>query len=101
MDDLTQAHSPEYGRLKLKSVSVIYSDLIAPHLATDDLLSFHDAKAQEKQSKHKGLQDAITTLQHKYQKDIVSFGITPKTSAGYVGTKIAFSRVPEKEEFWQ
>lgn len=101
MDDLTQAHSPEYGRLKLKSVSVIYSDLIAPNLATDDLLSFHDAKAQEKQSKHKGLQDAITTLQHKYQKDIVSFGITPKTSAGYVGTKIAFSRVPEKEEFWQ
>lgn len=26
-------------------------------------------------------------------------GLTPKTDAGYLGTKIAFTRIPEKEEF--
>ena len=29
----------------------------------------------------------------------VNVGYYPKTSAGHVGTKIAFTRVPEKEEF--
>jgi hypothetical protein len=31
--------------------------------------------------------------------DTINFGVPPKTIAGYVGTKIAFSRVPDKEEF--
>lgn len=101
MADIMATHSPEFGRIKLKSVSVIYSDLIAPNLVTNDLFLHADKALHEKQNRKAALQEAITSLQHKYQKDVVSFGITPKTSAGYVGTKIAFSRVPKQEEFWQ
>lgn len=50
--------------------------------------------------KNDALTRALDRLQDKYQRETVSLGLPPKTLAGYVGTKIAFSRVPDREEFW-
>ncbi len=80
----------------IKKISVIFYDLEQPHLVTQDLFSIHT----KPQDKHEPLTQALEHLQKKYKKDVVSLGIPPKTAAGYVGTKIAFSRVPKTEEFW-
>ena len=40
-------------------------------------------------------------LQNKYHKETVWLGVTPKTMSGHVGTKIAFSRIPDQAEFWE
>jgi DNA polymerase-4 len=50
-------------------------------------------------SKRESLTAAIEALNKKYHRDAVSLGIVPQTLAGHVGTKIAFSRVPDREEF--
>jgi len=39
------------------------------------------------------------SLNQCYGDHTVSFGLTPKTNAGFLGTKIAFNRVPTLEEF--
>ncbi len=38
-------------------------------------------------------------INRQYGAESIQLGISPRTSAGYVGTKIAFSRVPDMDEF--
>jgi len=86
--------------IRIKKVSVTFFGLAMQETITDDLFlpSLHNNHSAA--VKNESLTRALETLQARYQKDVVSLGITPKTSAGYVGTKIAFSRVPDQEEFW-
>tara|TARA_R110001592_G_scaffold79054_5_gene236796 strand:+ start:12079 stop:13368 length:1290 start_codon:yes stop_codon:yes gene_type:complete len=84
----------------IKKISVVFSNLVTPDMITDDLFlsAAHNEGVQS--LKNEALTQALEKLQHKYKKEVVSLGIPPKTSAGYVGTKIAFARVPDTEEFW-
>ena len=52
-----------------------------------------------KREKNEKLASAMDALRDKYQKEQVWLGVTPQTLAGHVGTKIAFSRIPDKDEF--
>ncbi len=84
------------NRILIQKISVIFHDLENSERITDDLF-----KTQPHDKKNFGaLTQALEHLQNKYKKEVVSLGIPPKTASGYVGTKIAFSRVPETEEFW-
>lgn len=86
--------------LKFKKLSVTYHGLVTKDMITDDLL-LQNAQHHVQPKKHSlDLVKALDGLQQKYHKDVVSLGLPPKTAAGYVGTKIAFSRVPDQEEFW-
>jgi DNA polymerase-4 len=38
-------------------------------------------------------------INQKYGAEAIRLGVSPKTQAGYVGTKIAFHRIPDMEEF--
>lgn len=98
VDDLWHRIFQSLGtdRVLIKKISVIFFDLERPHLITGDLFSALPAP----QKNFEPLTQAIEHLQNKYQKEVVSLGMPPKTAAGYVGTKIAFSRVPDKAEFW-
>lgn len=79
--------------LKVKKISIILHDLLQEHEITEDLF-------KEKTKQHK-LDNTLDSLKHKYKKDVISFGLPPKTLSGFVGTKIAFSRVPEQHEFYE
>lgn len=98
VDDLWYSILRDIGtdRILMKKISVIFYDLEKPHLVTDNLFSTR----AEPQKDYEPLTQAIEHLQNKYHREVVSLGIPPKTAAGYVGTKIAFSRVPDQEEFW-
>lgn len=91
-------HSP--SALRFRKVSVTLYDLSRSGDITYDLFETGQKETQEKLRKHDALTQALDKLQDRYQRETVSLGLPPKTLAGYVGTKIAFSRVPEKEEFW-
>lgn len=93
-----RAHSTEH--ITIKKVAVIYHNLVKPDMITDDLFLSQVAQDAQKTQQTESLSQALDDLRTKYQKDVVSVGLCPKTSAGYVGTKIAFSRVPDIEEFW-
>ena len=83
-----------------KKISTILSGLRTPEEITGDLLDENYQTRLEKLKKNEALAAALDTLQTRYQKETVTLGTVPNTQSGYVGTKIAFSRVPDTEEFW-
>lgn len=100
-DDLFRGAGRRYERrMVFKKISVILHGLRAPGEIIDDLF---DTSYQENKTvfeKRTRLTAALDHLQQKYKAETVTLGLPPKTLAGHVGTKIAFSRVPEREEFW-
>lgn len=99
-DDAVLMHMRRYGPLRLRKLSVILSGLVRREDITDDLLDAANSRVQARLAKCESLTRALDTLQRRYAREVVSLGLPPQTLAGYVGTKIAFSRVPEEQEFW-
>jgi len=89
-----------YPNLKFKKVSVLLTGLCRKEDITDDLFEKPDPATHIRRQKQEALALALDSLQTRYQKETVCLGVAPKTAAGHVGTKIAFSRVPDREEFW-
>jgi len=84
-------------KVRLLKVSVTLHDLYEPQETMLDL--FESAEMLPRHTKSARLSRAIDHLNKRYGPQTVTIGTCPKTTAGYVGTKIAFSRVPEREEF--
>lgn len=87
----------ETGKARLIKVSVMLFDLYESQEMTLDL--FEVSGLQNRTMQNTRLSEAMDSLNQKYGGGSVTLGAIPKTSAGYVGTKIAFTRVPELEEF--
>ena len=100
LEDMWQIMSGYYPNERLKKVAVILSNLHKEESISGDLFIAGDPTEKRIQDKREKLSQALDFLQDKYQKETVWMGTIPQTLAGHVGTKIAFSRVPEKEEFW-
>ena len=91
---------PNFANMILfKKVSVILHGLQKNDVITDDLFATGVVENKKVMDKREKLVGALDKLQDKYKREIVSLGITPQTLAGHVGTKIAFSRVPDMKEF--
>lgn len=97
--DLYTQFPPDSG-VKFKKISTILSGLRTGNDITSDLFQNNTPNLKRQAAKNEALSAALDKLQNKYQKETVWLGVTPKTVAGHVGTKIAFSRVPDREEFW-
>ncbi len=88
------------GRQTFKKVSVILHHLREDGQITDDLFDTEIAETRHVLGRREKLSAALDLLQDKYKRETVWLGVVPQTLAGHVGTKIAFSRVPDREEFW-
>ena len=88
-----QRMQQETGQARLLKVSITLSNLEPQEQVIPDLFA-RPQKAQDERLSH-----AMDQLNTRYGKQTVTLGTMPKTSAGYVGTKIAFNRIPELEEF--
>jgi DNA polymerase-4 len=42
---------------------------------------------------------ALDTLNYRYGRDTVLLGMMPEDGRSFSGTKIAFTRIPDREEF--
>ena len=87
-------------QLRFKKVSVVLHHLGQHDSFSYDLFETCHHEHLEVIRQRDALTQALDTLNQKYKKETVTLGLPPKTLAGHVGTKIAFSRVPEQEEFW-
>lgn len=108
-DNLTFAHClntlwaqmrHELKPWRLKKVSVIMHDLKKPETITGDLFSLSHLQ-QKKRRVAAELSAGMDKLNKKYGANTLHFGLCPNTMGGYVGTKIAFARIPDAEEFWE
>ena len=84
---------------RFKKVSTLLLALKEKHEITEDLFSGGHETNRIQAQKNEALAAAMDRLHDKYKSETVTLGVPPKTLAGYVGTKIAFNRVPKKEEF--
>jgi DNA polymerase-4 len=89
-----------YKEPRFKKVSALLLSLREKHEITEDLFASRAPESALKLEKQENLTKALEGLRDKYQREIVTMGLSPKTLAGYVGTKIAFNRVPNQDEFW-
>ena len=109
LDELWGAMLAECRPEKLKKVSISLHKLHRIEEITGNLFDQAPDPAflqdpappcsEKEQNRRLTLSRTIDSLNQKYGSSVVSLGTPPKTTGGYIGTKIAFSRVPESAEF--
>lgn len=85
---------------RLRKISVLMHHLSHPETTTGDLFA-HSAARQHRMKVSAQLSAGMDTINRKYGPNTLHFGICPQTLSEYVGTKIAFSRIPDRAEFWE
>lgn len=91
-DEMLEALQPA----ALQKVSVTLSDLYEARDVTLDLFAQAEPKTSSRDLK---LSESMDTLNKRFGSGTLSLGLPLVTSAGHIGTKIAFNRVPDREEF--
>lgn len=99
LDDLWGGMMSVLKPKRLKKVSVTMHGLVKAQQITPDLFDSASPQYKELQEKNLSLSQMIDDLNKRYGAETVQYGPSPKTQAGYVGTKVAFNRIPELAEF--
>ena len=94
LKELWHAMIEEMNEVHLKQVAVTLHNLRTGDTITLDLFSSKQTQTNKKQDK--ALSDAMDTINQRYGSSTLQLGTLDKEK---VGTKIAFTRIPEKEEF--
>lgn len=84
---------------RLKKISVVMHSLCRETEITPDLFEHSSAQHQHTLKRHEALSNVLDRINAKYGAETLRLGIIPKTQAGFLGTKIAFSRIPDAAEF--
>ncbi|WCL54418.1 Y-family DNA polymerase [Gimibacter soli] len=84
------------SRSRIVQVHVAFYDLKPSDARQLDLLEQDDAVRR----KWEKLSEAADAINSKYAKTVLSVGPWTPPPGGYAGGKIAFSRVPDMEDFW-
>jgi len=99
LDNLWAAMMYKARPWRLKKVSVTIHGLCLREEITPDLFDTTSEHFQKIQARDNKLSDVMDSINRKFGAETIRLGQSPKTAAGYVGTKIAFTRIPDKEEF--
>lgn len=84
---------------QIKKIAISLYNFHEEKNITPDLFEMASEETQVTQKKNDTLSNVMDAINQKYGAESIRLGISPKTSAGFVGTKIAFSRIPDKQEF--
>ena len=96
------AHIPKERGLLIKKLSVVLTGLVADGAVQPDL--FDEAvdvvpKSAEDTNRHTRLSHALDRINHRFGRDTALIGMLPSQGRSFSGTKIAFTRIPDREEF--
>ena len=95
LDDMWDIMLGETRPYKIKKVSIALYGLKKENETTRDFFAVETKESHRDET----LSKIMDGINEKYGAETLKLGISPQTRAGYVGTKIAFSRVPEMAEF--
>ena len=95
MEEMWAIMMDETRPYKIRKLSVTMHGL-----KKSEEISLDFFQTETKQTRrNEALSLAMDKLNEKYGAETLQLGVSPQTRAGYLGTKIAFSRVPEMAEF--
>lgn len=95
LEDMWAIMLQETGTRRLKKISVTLHGLKKANEINLDLFE----TVTKETRRNEALSQVMDKLNEKYGAETLQLGPAPKTRAGHLGTKIAFSRVPEMAEF--
>lgn len=84
---------------RIKKVSVTLYHLKPFGHVQDDLFDPLSLKVMAERARAERMSQALDILNQRYGRDTVSLGMMPTEGRGFSGTKIAFTRIPDEEEF--
>ncbi|MCS5597714.1 MAG: impB/mucB/samB family protein [Alphaproteobacteria bacterium] len=100
-DEVMASRAYRQTRDRPFKVSISLHGLCRRQDITPDLFDQSSESYQALTHKNEALSQVMDNLNSKYGAETLRLGVSPKTRAGYVGTKIAFSRVPDQAEFFE
>jgi len=101
LDEMWEELSPHMKGQRVKKASIVLHKLTSADALLPDLFPILDAKETTARAKAERMSRALDRLNQRYGRDTVTLGIIPKTSRDFSGTKVAFTRIPDREEFWE
>ncbi len=99
LDELWQGLLQESKGGRIKKIGVTLYDLTASGELQPELFAALDDDNMQKRARAEKLSFALDKLNQRYGRDSVSIGILPSQGRSFSGTKIAFTRIPDVEEF--
>lgn len=81
---------------RVRKISITLFQL-TPHRSSETDL-FEDSTESKKQ-KHEKVSHVMDRINQQFGRDAILLGMTSRQGRNFSGTKIAFNRIPEKEEF--
>jgi DNA polymerase-4 len=88
------------GQNRIKKISIsLYGLTDAANDAQPDLFANLPDLDSEKRNKAEKLSHALDAINHKFGRDSALIGMLPSQGKSFSGSKIAFTRIPDVEEF--
>lgn len=99
LDDAWKALEPSMKHQRIKKISVTLYNLSQPDISQAELFSALPEKEMRAREKSEKMSGALDKINHRFGRDSVLIGMLPSQGRSFSGTKIAFTRIPDKEEF--
>jgi DNA polymerase IV len=101
---LTQAATEQRqsaAMLRVKKVSVVLHGLQPVDGVQQELFSPIDEAESKSRVRAEKISRALDRINQRYGRDSVLIGMLPSQGKTFSGTKIAFTRIPDVQEFWE
>ena len=85
--------------LRNRKVSITLSELVAATNIQADLFASGTDVDPTARGKAEKLSRAMDEINHRFGRDSVLIGMTPSQGRSFSGSKIAFTRIPDIDEF--
>jgi DNA polymerase IV len=95
----SQALKKQCSGIRIKKVSITLSELIAATNLQADLFASGTDVDPAGHDKSEKLSRAMDEINHRFGRDSVLIGMTPSQGRSFSGSKIAFTRIPDEDEF--
>jgi DNA polymerase-4 len=99
LEEMWTALMREAKGRRIKKVSVMLYTLTPEGQVQPDLFDSVSKAEEKNRDKNEKISHVMDKLNQKFGKDTVLLGMTPQQGKSFTGTKIAFTRIPDMEEF--
>lgn len=86
---------------RIKKISVSLNQLIAEHTLQPELFDTLHASEIQRTKRREALSRTMDALNARFGRDTVGMGQLPGQARSFTGTKVAFTRIPDQEEFYE
>jgi DNA polymerase-4 len=87
------------GGQRIKKLGVVLHELLPAADLQPDLLDLPDTGEMARRRRDETLSHVMDRLNQRFGRDTILLGMTPAQGRTYSGPKVAFTRIPEMQEF--